>query len=438
MCNLNDHALLEILNAFLEPLGDKFERLRPDVKWTPRVTAIALFILVLENSTAGYEALLSTVRMTRNDLLNADSDPSTFCRARRKLMPALLTRCWSAMRTCITALYQDIHPAVGGYRLVAIDGVWINGPRARTLFRQLRKPQRGRPPKNFAGQPQILAVCLVDVMTRTPIAWEYVVPGCGERSAAQDLVKHLDDTTLLLADRGFPSRVLLDELLKTGTKMIVRMCSGASAFEEVRALDSCSTHDSQVRFSVGKGKQSRAVMCRLVRGYPVAGTSPKSVKPEEWVLLTNLPRHAWHWRRVLTLYHERWGIEVFFRELKSIIGIDRFHAHDFDGIQAEMTMAMLAASLMSAAELIALTVQNGRMPTWDDVTQKRCNRSVLAKVVLNIVKTNPLVYDVTEMIDNELRISALRARKRRPGRSYPRICKSFYGKWKNIRKKHAA
>lgn len=438
MCNLNDHALLEILNAFLEPLGDKFERLRPDVKWTPRVTAIALLILVLENSTAGYEALLSTLRMTRNDLLSADSDPSTFCRARKKLTPALLARCWDAMRTCITAMYDDIHPAVGGYHLVAIDGVWINGPRARALFRQLRKSKRGRPPKNFAGQPQMLAVCLVDVMTRTPIAWEYVVPGCGERSAALLLVKHLDDKTLLLADRGFPSRILLDELLKSGTKMIVRMCSGASAFEEVREFHSFSAHDRQVRFSVGKGARSRAVMCRLVRGHPVAGAGPKSARTEEWVLLTNLPRHTWHWRRILSLYHERWGIEVFFRELKSIVGIDRFHAHDFEGIQAEMTMAMLAASLMSAAELIALTVQNGRMPTWDDVTQKRCNRSVLAKVVLNVLKSNPLVYDVAEMIDNELRISALRARKRRPGRSYPRICKSFYGKWKNVRKKSTA
>ena len=436
MCELNEHALLQLLNAFLEPLGDKFERLRPDQKWTPRITAMALLILVLENSAMGYETLLSTLRMTRSDLLSADSSPSTFCRARKKLTPVLLAQCWESMRDCMMSLFDDIHPAVRGLRLVAIDGVWVSGPRARVLFRELSKAKRGRPPKDFKGQPQVLVVCLVDVLTRTPIAWEYAKPGHGERSAAEKLLPYLNDTTILLADRGFPSRTLLDELLKTGTKMVMRMCSGATAFKEVQQFWALSKHDQRVRIALGNDKNSKTMTGRLVRGRPVAGAVQSGT--EEWVLLTNLSRHAWNRRMILRLYHERWGIEVMFRELKSIIGVDRFHAHDFAGIQAEMIMAMLAASLMSAAELIALTVKHGRMPNWDDVSQQRCNRAVLATIVLNVLKSNPQIYDVSGLIDQELRIAALRARKRRPGRSYPRICKSFYGKWKNGFKKQAA
>jgi hypothetical protein len=424
-----EHALIQLLNAFLDALGEKFVRKRNDQKWTPRATALALLILVLEGTSKGYGPLLSTLRSLRQDLQLGDSPESSFCRARRKLSPTLLELGWKAMRACMCDMFDDIHPNVRGYRLVAIDGVWMNGRRSHKLFRALRKPKRGRPPKNFKGQPQMLLVCLADVLTRTPIAWEYVERGRGERSAAMRLLAHLDDRMILTADRGFPARTLLDGLLGTGCRFIMRMPAGRSAFAEVRDFMGGSARDQRVRVTVGRGRGTTLATARLVRGRPPSARGAKS--PEEWVLLSNLPRNRWSVSILMSLYHERWGIETLFRELKDIVGLNHFHAHDIDGMKAEITMAMLAASLMSAAELIALTVKTGRMPDWDDVHQRRCNRATLATIVLNAIKLNPEVNDVAEILDNELRIAALRARPRRPGRWAPRICKSFYGKWKH-------
>lgn len=431
------HPLLHLLDAFLGPLGDTFQRARSDLVWTPKATAIGLLLLVLESTARGYESLLSTLRTMRPDVLDRTSHESSFCRARQKLTTPLLDRAWSAFRNAMDAMFDDVHPCVFGYRLVAIDGVWINGRRSKSLFRAVRKKRRGRPPKDPKGQPQMLVVVLTDVLTRTPIAWEYVAPGEGERAAAKRLMPHLGPKMILTADRGFPSRKILDALIATGTKFILRMPAGNSAFREVAGFVGGSRKDADVRVSLG-AKSAGITTVRLARGHPVAGNKGERSR-EEWVLMTNLPRNA-HWTRavLMNLYHERWGIEVFFREFKSIVGADNFHAHSLEGMHAEITMAMLGASLMSAAELIALTVTFQRMPKWNDLQQKRCNRATLATIVCNTIKMDPRVHSIADILDRELGIAALRAKKRRPGRSFPRICKSFCGKWKHRFKGRAA
>jgi hypothetical protein len=434
----DEHALFQLLNAFLEALPDAFERRRRDTVWTPPLAAFALLLLTLQSDNRGYDSLLATLRMARADILQATSCPSGFCRARQKLTEAVLKPCWDALRACMGDLFDDIHPMVHGYRLVAIDGVWINARRSHKLFKQLRKSKRGRPVKIPKGQPQMLVVAIVDVLTRTPIAWECLAPGEGERAAAKRLAKHLGSQDILLADRGFPARDLLQQLTNNGTKFIIRMTSGASAFSEVHTFCETNGKDRKVIIRLGKGRQAPTTSARLLRGHPQA-SSKKSKRPKDWILLTNLPRNK-KWKKgvILDLYRERWGIETFFRELKQILGADYFHAHSLEGMKAEITMAMLAGTLVAAAEMIALTVTHQRMPAWNEIHQRRCNRVTLKTIILTIILKDPRTVDIKELLDHELGIAGRRAQKRRPGRTYPRICKSFYGKWRiGFRKKYA-
>jgi len=426
----HEHALFQVLNAFLHGLSDeaKFKRQRTDGVWTPELTAFALLIMSLEASGVGYDSILEIFRMGRTDLIGRKPHESSFCRARRKLTQAMTDAAWKTMQACCADMFADLHPGIHGYRLVGIDGVWINARRSKTLFRALRKNKRGRPPKDFKGQPQILVVVLVDVLTHTPIAWEYVHPGSGERSAAEKLLKHLDRKTILLADRGFPSRKILDLLHENGTKFIMRMANGKTAFSEVRTFCETGGNDRKVMMSVGKGKEARSIKARLIKGHPQPGHPNKS---DDWLLLTNLPRcQRWKKHSILNLYHERWGIEVFFRELKTILGADHFHAQTVEGVMQELTFSMLAATLISCAEIIARTVEAEARPKWNDTTQKRANRTTLRTIVLMALLKDPRACNVADLLDEELGIAWRRAKKRRPGRSEPRICKSFYGKWK--------
>ena len=40
------------------------------------------------------------------------------------------------------------------------------------------------------------------------------------------------------------------------------------------------------------------------------------------MLITSLPREAWPAERVLTLYRRRWQVELAFKRLKSLIGLE--------------------------------------------------------------------------------------------------------------------
>lgn len=327
-----EHALFQLLNAFFDglPNREKFKRDRDDLIWTPELTAFALLIMSLEANGAGYDSILEMVRMGRTDLIERKPHESSFCRARKKLTQAMIDTAWTAMRSFCLEMFGDLHPSIHGRRLIGIDGVWINAKRSKTLFKELRKKKRGRPPKEFKGQPQILVVALVDVLTHTPIAWDYVRPGFGERSVAEKLLKHLDGKTILLADRGFPSRKILDILYENGTKYIMRMTSGKTAFSEVAEFCENGGKDRKVKVAIGKGKKQRKIPARLIKGHP-RPDHPNAT--DDWVILTNLPRCN-HWKKnvILDLYHERWGIEVFFRELKTILGADNFHAQSLDGV----------------------------------------------------------------------------------------------------------
>ena len=155
-------------------------------------------------------------------------------------------------------------------------------------------------------------------------------------------------------------------------------------------------------------------------------------KSNDWIILTNLPRNK-RWKKgvILDLYHERWGIEVFFRELKEILGADNFHSESIEGIMQEIMFSMLAATMISCAEILACTIEAGGRPKWSDTTQKKANRTTLRTIIFMALIKDPRGCNVAELLDEELGIAWKRAKKRRPGRSEPRICKSFYGKWKN-------
>ena len=431
MENPHEHALFQVLNVFLDGLPDpkRFSRKREDGVWTPELTAFALLIMSLEGNGVGYDSILEMLRMGRTDLLDRKPHESSFCRARRKLTQSMTDAAWEAMRTFCADMFGDLHPGVYGHRLVAIDGMWINARRSKTLFRALRKNKRGRPPKAFKGQPQILVVAMVDVLTHTPIAWDYVRPGSGERSVAENLLKHLDHRTILLADRGFPSRKILNILNESGAKFIMRMTDGKTAFSEVREFCEADSNDRKVMMRIGSGKMASTIKARLIKGHPQPGHPNKT---DDWLLLTNLSRcKRWKKSIILDLYHERWGIEVFFRELKTILGADHFHAQTLEGVLQELSFTMLAATLVSCAEIMARTVEAEARPKWSDTTQKRANRVTLRTIILMALLKDPRACDIAELLDQELGIAWKRARKRRPGRSEPRICRSFYGKWKN-------
>lgn len=68
------------------------------------------------------------------------------------------------------------------------------------------------------------------------------------------------------------------------------------------------------------------------------------------MLITSLPREAWPAERVLTLYRRRWQVELAFKRLKSLIGLEDLRVHDSE----------LVGVWIHAILLVALLIDNER------------------------------------------------------------------------------
>jgi len=64
------------------------------------------------------------------------------------------------------------------------------------------------------------------------------------------------------------------------------------------------------------------------------------------MLITSLPREAWSAQRILALYRRRWQVELAFKRLKSLIGLEDIRLHDSELIGAWIHAILLVALLI--------------------------------------------------------------------------------------------
>ncbi len=63
-------------------------------------------------------------------------------------------------------------------------------------------------------------------------------------------------------------------------------------------------------------------------------------------LITSLPQEAWPAERVLTLYRRRWQVELAFKRLKSLIGLEDLRVHDSELVGVWIHTILLVALLI--------------------------------------------------------------------------------------------
>lgn len=66
------------------------------------------------------------------------------------------------------------------------------------------------------------------------------------------------------------------------------------------------------------------------------------------MLITSLPREAWPAERVLGLYRRRWQVELAFKRLKSLIGLEELRVHDSELVRVWIHAVLLVALLIDA------------------------------------------------------------------------------------------
>jgi len=299
-------------------------------------------------------------------------------------------------------------------RFVAVDATSLVCPRSPSLLKKLDRPHAR--PFVLTHYPRALVVVAFDVIRRLPLEWILLPKGRGERAAAEPLLRRLRPRDVMILDRGYPARWLLESFVDHGIDVVMRMTAAkAGSWPEVARFLASGAATEVITMTIGKGK---TVTVRLLRRNPPRGRPLKHQRRETMVILTTLlPRHGFEAKDIFDLYGRRWDIESLFREMKESFTIERFHARTLEGIQQEIATVLMWIALTA---VIHAAVQDGL------TDGKRANRTACREVA-RICLVNAIAGRPTN-IERLIAEARRHAYKPRLGRSFPRVSQLPFGR----------
>lgn len=346
-------------------LPDHFRRAR---RFGPEQVLLTLLTHLFDHKAHGYEGTLTrTARLFGQHLgWSTPPSPSNFTRARAKLDNDLLLQVYGHMSQRFAGFRRAPGALLGGKRPVAIDACYINMPATAEL--KVRFGQRiTEQGPCYNSQAQL--VVLWDIWAQIPITWAWLPCNWNERDAAKDLLACLDRNDILIGDRAYPSRELLQMLDRRGIPYVFRLSAqgGVVWREAKRALKQARwrgrDHVQQMRTKTWG--ECPTFPARIIKTRK-PGRRQRKRGYSERLLITNLPKDGTFTTKAIErLYRMRWHIEVAFRELKATYHLERFSGRTEHAIDQEIIAFMILWLLKGQVLQVAL------WRYWHDSTADR-------------------------------------------------------------------
>ena len=239
---------------------------------------------------------------------------SSLCEARQRLGIPPLRRLFYRL---VRPLARPDTPGAfyRGLRLMAIDGVAYTVPDSPANARVFGRATSGD--RGEAAFPQVRKVSLVEVGTHAEMA--FVLRGVnaagGEQGCVPALCRHLRAGMLLLLDSGFYGYRLWLRAVSTGAEALARL-SGTVKLPVLKALPDGSYLSKVYPDWRARGKDSQGVWVRVIR---YTHSDPRRVNcgKEHRLLTTLLDACSYPAAELISIYHERWEIELTWDEQKT-------------------------------------------------------------------------------------------------------------------------
>ncbi|NJP36163.1 IS4 family transposase [Alkalicoccus luteus] len=225
-----------------------------------------------------------------------------FSQARQKLSPTAFIKLNDEVMTWFYA--DGIPNTFHGYRLLAIDGTVLqlnNVPALREAFGAAGNDKR--------TYPRAYAAVLYDLENKLTLASVITRYSTPERTVAIDLLEKLNQFApqkeLILFDRGYPSRGMFRYLTTHDHHFLMRCPRQA-----MQEINQSIQPDQWIELTDEEGSMS----LRVLRFWLDSG--------QEEILVTNLLETEFDRAFFQELYFKRWGIEGYYRELKSTLQLE--------------------------------------------------------------------------------------------------------------------
>ena len=261
---------------------------------------------------------------------------SGWSRAKDRLPLGLLKRFW---RRWVEAARAQAGPRAlfHGMHLVALDKKTFNVPEALWPVFRSHRGSRGEGP----AQAELLVA--YDVVVRVPIEFTLGRVRESEHRLAPRVLGALPHPSLLLIDCGFYSFTLFADARSAGHHFLTRMSKRGNP----KLLEPFTPKDGLYLIQGGKGRKSQMIV-RIIT------MQRKGFRPVRLVT-SLLDREAFPRKEIIELYHQRWHIETFFRELKGELDLDHWHTRKLKGLYVELLFTLTYVTIVRAhmAEAVA-------------------------------------------------------------------------------------
>jgi hypothetical protein len=304
-----------------------------------------LWLGIFAAAHAGLKSMTAILDKARDTLVELGKVPlrgrsltqSGWSRAKQRLPLGLLRRVWrhwvelARLHAGEAALYRGMH-------LVALDKKSVRVPEA--IWAKVGSKRSG--PRDGPAQVEMLAA--YDVCVRVPVAVTLGRANTNERPLAFRLVRNLPNGSLVLVDMGFYSIAFLATLLGAGQQFLTRMRSNGKP----KLLRAFGPNDGlyEIRGSASYWrKKDPTVPTRLV--VRIVTTERKGYRPVRLVT-SLLDPEAYPAEELAELYHHRWHIETFFRELDGDVEFEHWHTQTVRGLYVELLFYLIYVTVVRA------------------------------------------------------------------------------------------
>jgi len=343
-----------------------------------KLTFSCVMILLLQKSQKSLQLVLNEF----SDKLNTN-EPATagaFTQARANLRYTALIEL--NQKGVVDVMYRDDDIKLyKGMRVLAIDGSKILLPQHDSVIKEFGEISYSNDHPDVQGAHAYgLASSMYDVLNRVAVdsvlgkAHDYEV-----ELAVFHHLPHTRDNDLLIFDRGYANYLLIALLVLCGRKFVIRcsassfaqaqkMLKGEGADDQIVTLKPHHTKLKEVRFhDLPKAVKVRFVRVRLETG-------------EYEVLVTNLlDTETFPTEEFKAIYHMRWGVEGFYKILKSRLTLENFTGKTADAVYQDF----YAAIYLSGLETILTGDVNASLAEKDTQYPQQVNHAVAFNAIKN-------------------------------------------------------
>lgn len=327
-----------------------------------------------------------------------------FSQGRQRILPEAFLELFQAT---VFKFYEKANLSTWkGYHLFGIDGSKMNLPCTKEL-----EEAYGIQITKGAAQVQALVSCVYDLLNGIIVDVRFEPCAASERDAAKSMIRNFSvkqvKNPVFIMDRGYPSAELMDAIMSAGHTFVMR-CS--TEFIQKMKL---SDNDNIIHHKFAKMKSPMKL--RMVK----VQLSDNTVE----YLATNLYDADITTDDFKWLYHQRWGIETKYNDIKSKLYIEDFSGYSKIAVEQDFYATLLLANLAGALQFELHDEIEALHSTPENLYEYRLNVSrTIAELKLNVIemlmatstlKRHRLLLQIAKRLQNDVTPV-------RPGRSAPR------------------